>query len=94
MKTFKNNWQRTKDNEQKMKEVVELIVKRLASEPDAVDVRETARDQKLTVIELRVAEADMGKVIGRQGRTIKALRSLLHAAGVKHNRRYVLDVIE
>jgi uncharacterized protein len=77
-----------------MREAVELIVKALAHEPEAVEVRETKRDQKTTVIELRVAESDMGKVIGRQGRTIKAIRSLLHAAGVKENRRYVLDVIE
>ncbi len=77
-----------------MKETVELIVKRLVREPEAVEVREVARDQKTTVIELRVAQEDMGKIIGRQGRTVKALRSLLHAAGLKHNRRYVLDVVE
>jgi hypothetical protein len=77
-----------------MKETVELIVRSLVREPEAVDVREVARDQKTTVIELRVAQEDMGKVIGRQGRTVKALRSLLHAAGLKHNRRYVLDVVE
>ena len=77
-----------------MREAVELIVKALAHEPDAVEVREAKSDQKVTVIELRVAESDMGKIIGRQGRTIKAIRSLLHAAGVKQNRRFVLDVIE
>jgi predicted RNA-binding protein YlqC (UPF0109 family) len=77
-----------------MKETVELIVRSLVREPEAVDVREVTRDQKTTVIELRVAQEDMGKVIGRQGRTVKALRSLLHAAGLKHHRRYVLDVVE
>lgn len=77
-----------------MKEVVEQIVKALAHNADAVEVREEVRDQKTTVIELRVAEEDMGKVIGRQGRTVKAIRSLLHAAGVKQGRRYVLDVVE
>lgn len=77
-----------------MKETVELIVRRLVREPEEVDVREVARDQRTTVVELRVAQGDMGKVIGRQGRTIKALRSLLHAAGLKHGRRYVLDVVE
>ncbi len=77
-----------------MREAVEMIVKALAHEPEAVEVREVRRDPKTTVIEVRVAEGDMGKVIGRQGRTVKALRSLLHAAGVKRNHRFVLDVIE
>ncbi|MCA1592439.1 MAG: KH domain-containing protein [Acidobacteria bacterium] len=77
-----------------MKVAVELIVKSLVQDADAVDVREIERDRSTTIIELRVAQADMGKVIGRQGRTVKAIRSLLHAAGVKHNRRYVLDIVE
>ncbi|MGB8510995.1 MAG: KH domain-containing protein [Pyrinomonadaceae bacterium] len=77
-----------------MKEAVELIVKALVQDTEAVDVREIERDRSTTIIELRVAQDDMGKVIGRQGRTIKALRSLLHAAGLKHNRRYVLDIVE
>jgi uncharacterized protein len=73
---------------------VELILKKLVREPEAVDVREVERDRSTTVIEVRVAQADVGKVIGRQGRTVKALRSLLHAAGQKQNRRYVLDIVE
>ena len=73
---------------------VELILKKLVREPDAVDVREVERDRSTTVIEVRVAQSDVGKVIGRQGRTVKALRSLLHAAGQKQNRRYVLDIVE
>ena len=77
-----------------MKEAVELILKKLVREPEAVDVREVERDRSTTVIEVRVAQADVGKVIGRQGRTVKAMRSLLHAAGQKHNRRYVLDIVE
>jgi predicted RNA-binding protein YlqC (UPF0109 family) len=77
-----------------MKEAVELIVRSLVHDGEAVDVREVKRDSKTTVIEVRVAESDMGKLIGRQGRTIKAIRSLLHAAGVKQNRRFVLDVVE
>jgi predicted RNA-binding protein YlqC (UPF0109 family) len=77
-----------------MKEAVELIVKRLVREGEAVDVREVARDRSTTVIEIRVAQADVGKVIGRQGRTVKALRSLVHAAGQKQGRRYVLDIVE
>ena len=77
-----------------MKEAVELIVKHLVREADEVDVREVERDRSTTVIEIRVAEGDVGKVIGRQGRTVKALRSLLHAAGQKHSRRYILEIVE
>ena len=77
-----------------MNEAVELILKKLVREPEAVDVREVERDRSTTVIEVRVAQGDVGKVIGRQGRTVKAMRSLLHAAGQKHNRRYVLDIVE
>jgi len=77
-----------------MKEAVELIVRNLVQEAEAVDVREVERDRATTVIEVRVAPPDVGKVIGRQGRTVKALRSLLHAAGLKHNRRYVLEIVE
>jgi predicted RNA-binding protein YlqC (UPF0109 family) len=77
-----------------MKEAVELILKKLVREPEAVDVREVERERSTTVVEVRVAQGDVGKVIGRQGRTVKALRSLLYAAGQKQNRRYVLDIVE
>jgi predicted RNA-binding protein YlqC (UPF0109 family) len=77
-----------------MKEAVELIVRRLVAEAESVDVREVERDRSTTVIEVRVAQTDVGKVIGRQGRTVKALRSLLHAAGQKHRRRYLLEIVE
>ncbi|MDQ3805630.1 MAG: KH domain-containing protein [Acidobacteriota bacterium] len=77
-----------------MKEAVELIVRHLVHEAEAVDVRAVERDRATTVIEVRVAQPDVGKIIGRQGRTVKALRSLLHAAGQKHNRRYVLEIVE
>ena len=77
-----------------MREAVELIVRKLVREGEAVDVREIERDRQTTVIEVRVAQPDVGKLIGRQGRTVKALRSLLHAAGQKHHRRYVLDIVE
>jgi hypothetical protein len=77
-----------------MKEAVELILKKLVREPEAVDVREVERERSTTVVEVRVARGDVGKVIGRQGRTVKALRALLHAAGQKQNRRYVLDIVE
>ncbi|HVF57993.1 MAG TPA: KH domain-containing protein [Pyrinomonadaceae bacterium] len=76
-----------------MKDAVELIVKALVSEAEAVDVREVERD-RATIIEVRVAEGDVGKIIGRQGRTIRALRSLLYAASVKREHRYVLEIVE
>lgn len=77
-----------------MKDAVELIVKHLVREAESVDVREVERDRSTSVIEIRVAQADVGKIIGRQGRTVKALRSLLHAAGQKQGRRYVLEIVE
>lgn len=77
-----------------MKDAVELIVKHLVREAESVDVREVERDRSTSIIEIRVAQADVGKIIGRQGRTVKALRSLLHAAGQKQGRRYVLEIVE
>jgi predicted RNA-binding protein YlqC (UPF0109 family) len=76
-----------------MRETVELIVKALVDDAEAVEVREVERRDAL-LIEVRVAEADMGKLIGRQGRTVRALRSLLYAASVKQNRRYILEIVE
>ena len=77
-----------------MKDAVELIVKHLVREAESVDVREVERDRSPSVIEIRVAQADVGKIIGRQGRTVKALRSLLHAAGEKQRKRYILEIVE
>jgi uncharacterized protein len=76
-----------------MRDTVEMIVKALVDETDAVDVREIEHDGT-TRIEVRVAQSDMGKVIGKQGRTVRALRSLVYAAGLKRHRRFVLDVVE
>ncbi len=77
-----------------MRDAVEMIVKALVSDAEAVEVREVERDPKTVMIEVRVAQADMGKLIGRQGKTVRALRSLLHAAGLKQRRRYVLEIVE
>ena len=77
-----------------MRDAVELIVKHLVREAESVDVREVERDRSTSVVEIRVAQADVGKIIGRQGRTVKALRSLLHAAGEKQRKRYVLEIVE
>jgi uncharacterized protein len=76
-----------------MRDTIEMVVKALVDDTDAVDVRELERDGT-TRIEVRVAQPDMGKVIGKQGRTVRALRSLVYAAGLKQHRRYVLDVVE
>lgn len=77
-----------------MRDAVELIVKHLVREAESVDVREVERDRSTSVIEIRVAQTDVGKVIGRQGRTVKAIRSLLHAAGEKQRKRYILEIVE
>lgn len=76
-----------------MKDTVEMIVRALVDDVDAVDVREVKREGA-TLIEVRVAPADMGKIIGRQGRTIRALRSLAHAVGLKKRHRFVLEIVE
>ncbi len=76
-----------------MKEAVEKLVKKLVGEPDAVEVSEQVTDRAV-VIKVRVGEGDMGRIIGREGRTIKAIRSLLFYAGQKQGKRFVLDVIE
>ncbi len=77
-----------------MRETVEMIVKALVDDAEAVDVREVERGGQTSLIEVRVAQADMGKIIGRQGRTVRALRSILNAASSKGKRRYILEVVE
>lgn len=76
-----------------MRETVEMIVKALVDDADKVDVREVDRNGA-TLIEIRVAQEDMGKVIGKQGRTVKALRSLAGAVGTKKKQRFVLEIVE
>lgn len=76
-----------------MKEAVEKIIRSLVGDADAVEVSESS-DGKNVRIEVRVGESDMGRVIGREGRTVKAIRSILFIAGQKHGRRYQLDLIE
>lgn len=76
-----------------MKEAVEKIVRSLVGEPDAVEVTENT-DGKTVRIEVRVADSDMGRVIGREGRTVKALRSILFIAGQKQHKRFHLDLVE
>jgi uncharacterized protein len=76
-----------------MKSAVEKLIKALVDETDAVEVTETPRDSAV-VISVRVAGSDMGRLIGREGRTIKALRSILYAASQKHGKRFILDIVE
>jgi predicted RNA-binding protein YlqC (UPF0109 family) len=76
-----------------MKQAVEKIVKLLVGNADAVEVSEKS-DGRSSVIQVRVGEGDMGRIIGREGRTIKAIRSLLFYAGQKHGKRYTLDIVE
>lgn len=76
-----------------MKDLVELLARALVDHPEAVDVRQSEDDQAI-MLELRVAPDDVGQVIGRQGRTIKALRTLVHAASIKTNKRADLEVID
>jgi len=76
-----------------MKELVEYIAKSLVDQPDAVKVTEV-EGESTSVIELSVAKEDMGKVIGKQGRTAMAMRTLLNAAGMKQKKRTILEIIE
>ena len=76
-----------------MRELVEFLAESLVDNPDAVEIRVRNRDQA-TVLELEVAPDDLGKVIGRQGRTARAIRTVLGAAGQKTRRRYILDILD
>ena len=76
-----------------MKELIELIAKALMDQPDKVVVSVLDGEQT-TILELKVAPEDLGKVIGKQGRTARAMRILLGAAGMKLKRRYNLEIIE
>jgi hypothetical protein len=76
-----------------MEELIQTIAKALVDNPDQVDVREV-EGQATTVIELRVAQSDLGKVIGKRGRTAQAIRIILSAAGMKLGKRYVLEILE
>ena len=76
-----------------MKELIEMIAKALVDNPNEVRVAEVVGEQT-TVFELRVAQSDLGKVIGKQGRTADAIRTLLGTAGMKLRKRFVLEILE
>ncbi len=73
--------------------LLEHVTKALVDAPDQVSVSQVDEDGE-TVLELTVAEADLGKVIGKSGRTARALRTLLNAAGLKAHKRYALEILE
>jgi hypothetical protein len=78
---------------ERVKELVETIARALVDRPEDVQVR-TLGEAQVTVLELRVHADDLGKVIGRQGRTAKAIRTVLGAAGMKMRKRFTLEILE
>ncbi len=76
-----------------MKELVEMMAKALVDRPEEVNVKEVD-GERTTVFELRVAPSDLGKVIGKQGKTARAMRTILSAAGTKVGKRCVLEILE
>ena len=76
-----------------MRDLVEFLAKSLVDNPDSVKTHVSERDSA-TLIELEVDQADLGKIIGRQGRTARAMRTVLAAAGQKTRRRYILDILD
>lgn len=79
--------------EGQMKELIEAIAKALVDNPDQVAVRPVEGEQ-VTVLELRVHPSDLGKVIGKQGRTARSIRTILNAAGMKLRKRFTLEILE
>ena len=77
-----------------MEEAVAHLVRGLVHQPEQVEVRAVERDKRTTVLEIYVADGDMGPLIGRQGRTIKALRTIFDAVAEKQQHRFILDVVE
>ena len=76
-----------------MKQLIEDIAKALVDIPEEVEVKAVEGEQ-VTVLELKVAPSDLGKVIGKQGRTARSIRTILGAAGMKLNRRFTLEILE
>lgn len=76
-----------------MKELVEVIAKALVDDPESVVVNER-EEKKTTVLEVGVAESDMGKVIGKQGRIAKAIRSVVKAAAAKEDKKVIVDIMD
>jgi len=76
-----------------MKDLVQYLAKSLVNKPEAVEVKETEGDST-SVLELKVAKEDLGRIIGKQGRTAKSIRTILNAAASRTNRKVVLEIVE
>ena len=76
-----------------MKDLVQYLAKSLVNNPEAVEVTETTGDDGST-LKIRVAKEDLGRIIGKQGRTAKSIRTLVNAAALRSNRRIVLEIVE
>ena len=76
-----------------MKELVQYLARYLVNNPDAVEVKETHGDTA-SILELKVAREDLGRIIGKQGRTAKSIRTILNAAASRMNRKVVLEIVE
>jgi predicted RNA-binding protein YlqC (UPF0109 family) len=86
-------WLRTKQKLGELSEMIELIAKRLVDQSDQVTVNEV-HGENTTVIELTVSKEDLGKIIGKQGKTARAIRTILNGASAKLKKRTVLEIIE
>ena len=76
-----------------MKDLVRVIVEPLVEKPEDINIQETEKDG-VTVIELRVNESDLGKVIGKQGRTAKAIRTILNAASTRQGKKVTMEIMD
>jgi predicted RNA-binding protein YlqC (UPF0109 family) len=76
-----------------MKDLVQYLAKSLVNDPGAVEIKETT-DEGASVLQLKVAKEDLGRIIGKQGRTAKSIRSLVNAAATMNNRKVVLEIFE
>ncbi len=76
-----------------MKELVQYLAQSIVNQPDAVEVTET-QDDNASVMELKVAKEDLGRIIGKQGRTANSLRTILNAAAARADRKIVLEIID
>ena len=77
-----------------MKEVLEIIAKSLVDYPDEVDVKEITNEDQTITLELRVSDSDMGKVIGKQGRIAKAIRTVVKAAASRENKKVAVEILQ
>ena len=76
-----------------MKELIKYIVQALVDHPEQIDISETVGEQS-TVLEIKVAKEDMGKIIGKQGRTAQAMRTILNAVSAKVKKRTIMQIID